>query len=208
MKKLFIGIYNPSIILTYIGVFCSLIGIAFLFNSAQKELSDALSLPMIFLVIAGVCDLFDGRVARLCKRTEKEKKFGIELDSLADVVSFVILPASILLFSTSFNIFGIIVACFYVFCGIMRLSWFNITTEENKGIFRGFPVTGSALVFPLIYVLFKIFDFGGYDILQTIAFFLVGLSFVLNFKLNKPGLKASAFLGLLAIAIIVLLIVL
>ena len=45
------------------------------------------------LLISGICDMFDGKVARKCKRNKKEKMFGIEIDSLADTVNFLLLPA-------------------------------------------------------------------------------------------------------------------
>ena len=87
MKKYFIGFYNKSIILTYIGICISIFGMVHVNN---------LDIAMVCLILSGVCDLFDGKIARMCKRNDLEKKFGIEIDSLADVISFLILPCVIL----------------------------------------------------------------------------------------------------------------
>ena len=71
-----IGKWNKSVILTYFGMISALAGIFLAFTQEN------INYPMACLMAAGVCDLFDGTVARMCKRTEEEKAFGIELDSL------------------------------------------------------------------------------------------------------------------------------
>jgi CDP-diacylglycerol--serine O-phosphatidyltransferase len=170
---------------------------------------DILTFAMIMLVAAGVCDMFDGRIARLCKRTEKEKQFGVQLDSLADTASFVVFPATLLIYATNGSIAGILVAMFYSFAGIMRLGWFNVTTEENKGCFFGLPVTFSALVVPATYLIMHwLFhcDYSDYEVVFPIVYGITGLLFISNFKLKKPGLIVSIALVLLSIAAITLLI--
>ena len=84
-----IGKWNKSVILTYAGLLVAVLGIFLAFT--QEKINYA----FCCLMVAGVCDLFDGMVARRCKRTEEEKMFGIELDSLVDVVSFIALPICI-----------------------------------------------------------------------------------------------------------------
>ena len=71
-----IGKWNKSVILTYIGLAFAVAGI-FL---ASRE--GCLNYAWCCLMAAGVCDLFDGAVARKVKRTDEEKKFGVELDSM------------------------------------------------------------------------------------------------------------------------------
>lgn len=206
MKKIFLGVYNPSIILTYVGVFCALIGMGILLAGGPWNSVDRLQLSMLFLVCSGVCDLFDGRVARLCKRNDTEKRFGIQLDSLADVISFVAFPACMLLFVTGFCAFGIVIACFYVFAGIMRLGWFNVTAEESGDNYRGLPVTFAAVVFPIFFVCLKLLGFADTVWLYEAAFSVLALLFILNFRFKKPGLVGSILLLLLAIAAVVALI--
>ena len=201
MKKIFLGVYNPSIILTFIGVFCSLCGIGTLMMDNYNNSVNAISIAMILLVIAGICDMFDGRIARLCKRTEKEKEFGIQLDSLADTVSFVIFPAVILL-SMQMNIANVIIAMFYIFAGIMRLGWFNVTAEENKGFYMGLPVTFSALIFPILYLILQFVILNFENIIFQIAYAITAFAFITNFKMKKPGLIFSIVMILVAIGVI------
>ena len=86
MKKIFLGVYHPSVILTYIGVLISIFGIFF---------ADSLYLATILLMLAGLCDAFDGIFARMYKRTELEENFGVQIDSFADLISFGLFPAKI-----------------------------------------------------------------------------------------------------------------
>ena len=92
MKKPFIGVYNLANCVTMLGIAAAVVGISFAGNSR---------FAMLMLILAGVCDMFDGRVARMFPRTDFEKKYGIQLDSFADTVSFVILKTY---FVTSFHI--------------------------------------------------------------------------------------------------------
>lgn len=206
-KKLFLGVYNPSIILTYISVFSAVAGFATLLTSQPWNAVNETTIAMICLVISGVCDMFDGTVARKCKRTEIEKEFGIQLDSLADTVAFVAYPASILLFEVGSDWITMLIACFYAFAGIMRLGWFNVTTEENQGCFFGLPVTLSALIFPLLHSLILLFDIKQQiaHILMQIVFATVAILFISNFKLQKPGAVFKVVMGICAIAAITIL---
>ena len=204
-KKLLIGVYNPSIILTYISVFCSVFGMGYLLFAEQAKVNDKMMWPMILLVIAGVCDTFDGRVARMCKRTDKEKEFGVQLDSLADTVSFVIFPAIMLLYLTQLHPLSVIAAMFYAFAGIMRLCWFNVTVEENKGMFFGLPVTTAAVIFPMFYLAIKRLVLYAQVYIYPILFIAVALAFIGNFKIKKPGLKTALTMIGIAIILIVLL---
>ena len=91
-----IGKWNKSVILTYIGLCFGILGMFFAF------VSENILYAFSCLLVAGVCDLFDGVIARKCKRTKEEKLFGIELDSLVDVFNFIALPIAIL-FGMNFN---------------------------------------------------------------------------------------------------------
>ena len=94
---MFIVKFNKSVIITYLGVIFGVIAMYFSFSKMAFSEISYLRYSLIFLVLAGVCDMFDGKVARMCKRTEQEKLFGIQLDSLADTVCFICLPVVIML---------------------------------------------------------------------------------------------------------------
>ena len=81
-----IGFYDYTVIMTYISVVSSMIGIC-------CAMTDRISAAVCCLAFSGLCDMFDGKIARTKKnRTEEEKCFGIQIDSLADIVCFGILP--------------------------------------------------------------------------------------------------------------------
>ena len=88
---MFIGKWNKSVILTYIGLAFGILGIALTLLGVKTKYA------LMCLMVAGVCDMFDGTVARRCKRTKEEKEFGIQLDSLVDTGCFVMFPIIILL---------------------------------------------------------------------------------------------------------------
>ena len=104
---MFIGIYNKSIILTFIGLFCCVIGVSFCFERN-------ILISSILLVIAGICDCFDGYVASKVKRTTKEKQYGVELDSLVDAVCFGMYPIVISVSLGYTSIINMIIYCIFL----------------------------------------------------------------------------------------------
>ena len=150
----FIGFYNYTVILTYVSLFSGVFGIGCAANGRC-------GLAILCLMFSGFCDMFDGAVARTKKdRTEDEKNFGIQLDSLCDVICFGVLPAVILYFSGVTSVVGIVILLCYVLCGLIRLAFFNVLetkrqmTEDGcaKG-YRGLPITMASVIYPLFYLI-------------------------------------------------------
>lgn len=84
-----IGFYSYTVILTYIGFVCGSVGLYFAANGSTN-------MAIIMLMLAGFCDMFDGKVAKTKKdRTPEECRFGIQIDSLSDMVCFGLLPPMI-----------------------------------------------------------------------------------------------------------------
>ena len=83
-----LGFYNYTVILTYLGMLSGFTGIV-------CASSDNLKGALICLVIAGVCDMFDGKIASTMERTRQDKRFGVQIDSLSDLICFGVLPALI-----------------------------------------------------------------------------------------------------------------
>ena len=104
-----LGVYNYTVVLTYFGMLVSFLGITF---AAQGNLRAALTC----LIISGVCDMFDGKIASTKVRTAKEKRFGIQIDSLSDLICFGVLPAMIVSHLTGSHSVG-----FYI-CGLYLLN--------------------------------------------------------------------------------------
>lgn len=142
---------NPLYILpnlfTGVSIYIGILAVAYAFVG-RFEL--ACWLVLVSLIFDGL----DGRVARLTGTTSK---FGVEFDSLADVVAFGVAPAMILFFYGGFHYgkFGVVVAGLYVVFGAIRLARFNVTTNNNEpNVFIGLPIP-SAAVFVVSWLLFE-----------------------------------------------------
>ncbi len=195
-----IGKWNKSVIATYVGMLLAVASIFFLMSGLYKA-------AMMCFMGAGICDLFDGTIARMCKRTEEEKNFGIQLDSLVDVVSFIVLPVVLIVKLAGLTWYAAVAAVLYSVFGIARLAYFNVCQEENEDkdspikYYTGMPVTYAALVFPLVYLLHLYFNTEVTALFMCIAMEIMALLFILKIKFIKPGKKGYIFLMLLAIAL-------
>lgn len=221
-----IGKYNKSVLLTYLGAAVSVMGM-FL---AMRGL---LSYAMICLVAAGVCDLFDGVIARKCKRDEEEKAFGAQIDSLADMISFLAFPAVLGFALTggagegqwSHASQGVasalwcqalrvaVFAC-YVLCGIIRLAWFHLletaspagSRERKAAYYQGLPVTYAALILPVWYLMEDFVPGEWFGRLTLLVYGVIAFCFIWKVKIKKPvGIWYGIF-GALALAVTGLLI--
>lgn len=198
-----VGFYNYSVILTYIGLAAAVFGMT-------QALSGHPKIALACLIIAGACDMFDGKIARAMKnRSEDAKKFGIQIDSLCDLICFGVFPA---VMGYAFGIrspFGIAVMVLFVLAAVIRLGYFNVMeekrqqqTDEVRKYYQGLPVTSVALLFPAAYLLRSYFEHSFAHILEGILL-LIALLFVLNIKIPKPGNRAILIFMALAAAILV-----
>lgn len=208
---MFIGKYDKSVIVTYLGTLSSMIGIYFVLGSEIPRITGAI----ICLMIAGICDMFDGKVARMCKnRTEKDVQYGIQIDSLADMVSFIVYP--IIIFYGISRVFdcniypyvSIPILTLFTVCGISRLAFFNINTATEKSVeyYSGLPVTSTAMIFPLIYLLRYVLNPNIFVIVYFVTFAIISFLMVYNFKVKK--FKANSWYAICTILAIIMTIVL
>ena len=147
--------------------------------------------------------MFDGTIARRCKRTKEEKAFGIELDSLVDVISFIALPI-VLVGVINYNLWVLPLLVIYGVFAIARLAHFNITsTPSNKPIkyYEGLPVTYAALVFPIIYLLSFFIKDLPFIIIYDLVFLLVAVLFITKINIPKPKKTSSILLVLVALVV-------
>ncbi len=185
-----IGKWNKSVILTYVGLSLAVLGVMLILLKVD------LKYAIICLMASGVCDLFDGTVARRCKRTKEEEEFGIELDSLVDVFSFIALPL-VILASINTTWYYLPIAIIYAIFAIARLAYFNIkTADSNKAIssYIGLPVTYAALIFPIIYLLSYLIKNNIFIIIYNVITLIVSILFLLRIKVPKPKLVSSIIL--------------
>lgn len=228
MKNKIIGIYDYTVVLTYCSLIFAVAGIIISLTKFGHPYIGAL-----LLLCCGLCDTFDGKVARTKKdRTPMEKDFGVQIDSLADLIAFGVLPVCI-----GFALYkrdlldleggqktllagvplGIIVAlsALFVLCALIRLAYFNVTVEETQGsdveekIYYGLPVTSTALIFPSYLLIRHLFYMNHINIsyMYYILLMIVAVLFVLKFKMKKWGngliYTSLAFGALEFIAVIV-----
>ena len=115
------------------------------FLALTQVLESAFGMACWLIVLAGFFDLLDGVMARL---TDTDSPFGVQLDSLSDVVSFGVAP-SFLIYGyvlNAFNPLGMIVAALPALCGAVRLARYNVTTDDaDKESFEGLPIPGQAV---------------------------------------------------------------
>lgn len=135
-----------------------------------------------FIILAGLCDALDGLMARLANATSA---LGIELDSLADIVSFGIAPG-FLLYNFAFHqmsIGGIIISALPPICGAIRLARFNIETSDIAlDHFKGLPIPAQAGMIVAFYLtfhndlnLFSFFQYGVNNVVIPMVIILSGL---------------------------------
>ena len=198
-----IGKWNRSVIATYVGML-------FAVAAMILTMANLYGYAMMCFMAAGICDLFDGTIARMCKRTEEEKNFGIQLDSLVDVVSFIARPIVFVVKFSGISWYAIAASVMYSVFGVARLAYFNVCQEENEDkdspikYYVGMPVTYAALIFPAIYLLHVFLADTVIALLMCIVMEIMALLFILKLKFIKPGKKGYIFLMLLAIALFVL----
>lgn len=198
-----IGYYNKSVILTYTGVITAILGI-------YEAVEGRIEISAITLIISGICDLFDGPVARRCRnRSEKEKEFGIQIDSLADMVISIALPSVIsvcIMNNEGISPFiSVGITSIYAVCGIIRLAYFNINTETDKKTeyYTGLPVTYIALVLPAVHLIFCGVKYYGCIIAAELI--TMAILFILKIRVKKPAGVWYIFFSIMAVVFIILL---
>lgn len=180
--KYIIGYFRKCDMLTMLGTTIAFIGMYCAFNGH-------FSLASLCLMLSGICDSFDGTLARKYKYDKSQQEYGVQLDSLSDVICFGILPAIItVLISTS--IVSVIICIFYMLCGVIRLAYFNMlhtTKAAKKGEYIGLPITAIAIVYPIILIILRILNPGLLSKVMPAVLLIMGSLFIARFKLKKPN---------------------
>jgi len=175
----------------------TIIGVCIGLSSIKFALDQNYGLSIIALLIAGILDTLDGRIARLIKGTSK---VGKELDSLTDVVSFGVAPAFIMYFWTLNELgkLGWLIVLVYVVCCALRLARFNIMTYDDEllwkqNFFEGVPSPGAAglVMLPLILYKLEIYNFDQYRLLVVSTIFII-TSILMISKLPTYSFKRIA----------------
>jgi CDP-diacylglycerol---serine O-phosphatidyltransferase len=184
----------------------------------------AIKQSLLFILLSCVCDLLDGRLARM---GGAESPFGREFDSLADVVSFGVAPAFLVHRIVFKDVFiqhpeiGWFLASIYLICGALRLARFNclaaMNTKSSSSDFLGFPIPAAAgmvasVTLFLLWLDERDFPRGNLRYVLPVLMFFLSMMMVsevkypsfkkLDFRSTKPFTKlvvAAMFLGLMVI---------
>lgn len=139
------SIYLLPNLITSASLFFGLLSLKYSFDGRITDHLPSFVYAAYAILAAAVCDALDGSVARL---TQTQSSFGVQLDSLCDLVSFGVAPA-ILVYNYALHEFtrlGFCVSFIYVACGALRLARFNVQTSFGKGNgnFTGIPIPMAA----------------------------------------------------------------
>lgn len=204
---MFIIKLNKSCLVTYLGIIFGVLSASFAFSKIAFSETSFMRYSLAFLVLSGVCDMFDGKIARMCKRTKEEKEFGIQLDSLADTFNFLAVPVIIMLSLNMHSVFDILAFMLLILCGVARLAYFNVHAELDGPVkfYKGLPVTSTAIIYPLLGLFHGVISEELFIKIYLIATYLIAFLFVFNFKC--PKLKGAAYIivPILAVLLIALL---
>lgn len=136
------------------------------------------------IALAGLFDVFDGLMARLADATSD---FGIELDSICDMVSFGVAPG-FLIYTWSLHelgFVGIIISALPPLCGAVRLARFNVNArlEPTKDFFIGLPIPAQAIMLGAFFLTFRdsleLFSFLENGVNSALIPFTVVISFLM-----------------------------
>lgn len=152
------------------------------FYSILKSFSYDFEQASYAIIVAGIFDVLDGRVARI---TRSQSDFGVEYDSIADVVSFGIAPAVLayVWVLQSFGRLGWAGAFFFAACGALRLARFNtMATELPKSYFVGLPIPAAANSIAAASILYHDLHFDYPQVIMLVLTFGLGLLMVSSIR--------------------------
>ena len=195
---MFIGYYNLANLVTLLGLASSVmacfVSVSYI-NDPQK-----IKIAVALFLFSGLCDMFDGRIARGAgSRGRKQKLFGIQIDTVCDMVSFGITPVVIAYCLGFKEIYSCAVYVLYACCAAIRLAYFNTqaveeTPDLNMKAFTGVPVPFSCLILPPLMMLFSFCALNVVKAAFLVLYFITGIAFIFNVKIKKMNIIQSIVL--------------
>ncbi|MDO5981505.1 CDP-alcohol phosphatidyltransferase family protein [Flavivirga spongiicola] len=169
-------------ICSLLGLFCTVLAIYF----AIKGNFPASIIGMLWAVLF---DWYDGIIARKMKgRTKEQGVFGVQLDSMIDIVSFGLLPAILLLSYGNYNIWFIPGAFLIIAANAIRLSYFNIYGLIDGKTYMGLSVDNNAIILAFIFLFENLFQHATFSILLYIIIIILS-------ALNLSSIPIPKFTG-------------
>lgn len=202
---MFIGYYSIANAVTLFGLISAVMS-CFLAASGPENIKFA----VLMLFMSMVCDMFDGKIARSTpNRGPRQQFFGVQLDSLCDVISFGVTPCFIA-FSFGFNgVADVLIYIMFVCCGAIRLAYFNTLANENPGktmkYYRGIPIPVSCFVMTVLILLTTFIPANVTVWLFRLVLFVLGLGFIANIRIKKPAVNKLLILAGIQVLLIIIL---
>ena len=180
---MFIGYYNIANLVTLLGLVSSVLAC---FNAMNGNIK----MGVVMFLLAGLCDMFDGRIARSMKmRSGREKLFGVQIDTVCDMVSFGLTPVIIGYALGMRGVFDILVFLFFAVCGGVRLAYFNTQAIARPDLkmdhFTGVPIPFICYVLPFLVLL------------MCFVYLLIAVGYILKVRIAKMSLRT----GLIMVAV-------
>lgn len=194
---------DPANAITLLGLNAALLG-------ALAAVGGRISLGAVGLVVAGVCDLLDGLVARRTTRSDSARRFGARLDSLADACSFGFAPAVLLHAAGMRSPQELLLLAFLLTAAVWRLAFFDVVGLEaiaGARYYRGLPTTYVALVVPLA-LLSGLASSGAMRAVMAAVVPITSVAMLSALPVRKPTGKAYPLFVALALAVVGTLLVL
>jgi CDP-diacylglycerol--serine O-phosphatidyltransferase len=175
--------FNIANIVTYLNITAGILAIYFI---VKGDFFTAIILAWI----GGACDIIDGKLAR---KYQLSTEFGIQLDSFADFLSFVVMPAFLLFYATLFylslsafeEVMLGVVFIWYIINGLRRLVEFNLKIDVGEALkhFEGVPTPLGAI---LLWVLYLLMAYGVLSSVYLVALLVWVVAWSLNSTLKIP----------------------
>lgn len=145
----------------------------------------------LLIAISAICDMMDGRFARLFKRDHDQQQMGVQLDSFVDAITFGIVPViCTFLIATPSTLPQIILwgcaSIFYLVCVVTRLAYYNLFSS-SENCFEGMPTTMSGILWSMIFLFPQVLTF------TPALFAIIAIAMVAPIKTTRPGTKMLIF---------------
>ncbi|MBP5303317.1 MAG: hypothetical protein J6Z00_00265 [Clostridia bacterium] len=188
-----LGFYNYTMIPSVLSMFCGVLSVAFATSGSPLG-------SVLFLMIAGAIDVFDGKIATTKELNMAEKRFGYITDALGDMICYGLVPVIVAFVTNPLLWWQATLLALYPVAVMIRLAYVCVCQEARLAqgspkfrYYEGFPISYISLILPLIYLIHSIDT-----VLFSWVYFIVLLALIplmlIKFRIAKPRFKVSLYI--------------
>lgn len=205
VDDMFLGNLHQSNVIILLRLFFGAVGVGFAFiNETQYAL--------VSLIIAAIIGIFTYRLGATFETDEAQASFALELDVLADMVVYGLLPSALLVQLTSQSVVGVFIMALYLLAVAIRSAHFNRSErflgELPENAYNGLPLQTSAIVLPVISLLGYLIDLSIFQYIWGIVMIALAVGYVVTYpvpKLPNKYILPLAGVGILVVILIIFL---